>query len=195
MIPFNELQELWNQQPETGGKPQQPTDVIRLAEKNALAVKAKHRWTIGILSFTVLFLCWYFIALTGYVNPVFFTGALLMIFSLLLRVLLEYISFSKFQKIDVRADFKTYTEKLAAFYRLRKKIHFIATPLILLAYMGGFILLLPVFKQHFSSGFYYYIVISGIVLAIVFSWFIAKQIKKEMGLLHLLSRVSGEDGS
>ena len=193
MTDFNDIQQLWNKQDASTGKAQQPGELIRLAEKNNNVIKAKHRWTIGILSLTVFLLAWYFVSYSDFTINRFFSGLSLMIFSLLLRITLEYMSYRNFQKIDIRADFKTYTARVTQFYSTRKKIHFVITPLMLLTYITGFTLLLPIFRQILSTGFYIYIIVSGALFFIGFAWFMVKQIKKEMLLLHFLRNVKVDD--
>ena len=193
MTDFNDIQQLWNKQDASTGKAQQPEELIRLAEKNNNVIKAKHRWTIGILSLTVFLLAWYFVSYSDFTINRFFLGLSLMIFSLLLRIAVEYMSYRNFQKIDIRADFKTYTARVTKFYSTRKKIHFVITPLMLLTYITGFTLLLPIFRQILSTGFYIYIIVSGALFFIDFAWFMVKQIKKEMLLLHFLRNVKVDD--
>jgi hypothetical protein len=51
--------------------------------------------------------------------------------------------------------------------------------------------LLPVFKKSFSTGFFWYIVISGWSFLIVYTVLVIRQIKKEMRLLEFLKEVAG----
>jgi hypothetical protein len=186
MTMFNDIQEAWNQQGRSASNRQEPAELIRLAKKNTKAIKAKHWWTIGLLSVTVLLLAWYFITYAGNAFSNFTLGLLLMIFALLLRVVVEYISFRKFNRIDIRSSFTSYQQQITAFYSMRKRIHYVITPVIFISYVAGFILLLPVFQQVFSKGFYWYLVSSGTIFLIVIAWVIIKQNKKEMQLLSSL---------
>jgi hypothetical protein len=105
------------------------------------------------------------------------------------RVILEIISIIQFYKIDFTADFKNYTKQLMSFYKLRKAIHFILTPIIYIGYIVGFTSMLPLFKENFSTGFYIYILVSGFGFLILFSYFLLKVIKKDMKNLDVLKQL------
>lgn len=188
MTAFDEIQQLWNQQPLPLAGPQ-PETVIKAAERKLRIIKTNHLFTMGLLTATMLVLIAYFLLYGNFTFNRFFTGLLLMIGSLLLRVVSEYVSYRKFGQIDVHADFTTYTDKVTHFYKGRIKIHYYLTPMLLLLYFTGFVILLPIFKQVFSHGFYLYIIVSGAVICLAFVWLIARQVKKEMRLLDFLKGV------
>jgi hypothetical protein len=192
MSAFEEIQQLWNQQPLPVTGPQ-PTAVIKAAQKKLRIIRLNHLFTIGILSATILVLVGYFLAYTNFTVNRFFLGLLLMAGSLLLRVVLEYASYRRFNRIDIQADLSAYTSSVTRFYKGRKKIHFYLTPLVLLLYFGGFVVLLPVFKQTFTTGFYLYLVVSGTLICCFFVWMIARQVKKEMRLLDFLKNLTNSD--
>lgn len=191
MSSFTDLENAWQQQPGSGEQRPQPETLIRLAEQKAKQVKTKQLITIAILSITVIVIIWYFATYAGTTFNRFSIGLLLMIVSLLIRILIEYISYRKLHKFDVRADFKTYTQQLTAYYINRRVIHLIITPLLFAAYVIGFILLLPVFEEIFSRGFYLYILVSGIVSLVVLAFVIIRSNKRELKLLAHLKQ-SGE---
>jgi glucan phosphoethanolaminetransferase (alkaline phosphatase superfamily) len=191
MSSFTDLENAWQQQPASGGQRPQPETLIRLAEQKAKQVKTKQLITIAILSITVLVIIWYFATYAGTTFNRFSIGLLLMIVSLLIRIVIEYISYRKLHKYDVRADFQTYTQQLTAYYSKRRVIHLIITPLLFAAYVIGFVLLLPVFQELFSKGFYLYILVSGIVSFVVLAFVIIKSNKRELKLLAHLKQ-SGE---
>ena len=111
-------------------------------------------------------------------------------FTLLLRLIVEYRSYISFRRIDIRSDFTNYTKGITKFYRSRKKIHYAVTPVVSGAYITGFMLLLPIFKKSFSTGFFWYIVISGCSLLILFTVLLTRQIKKETRLLDFLNEIA-----
>lgn len=189
MTTFDDIQDAWNQQGGPQTKPPQPQELIGLAQKNTKEIRNKHRWTIGILTVSILLFLWYIITYTGLGFSRFHAGLSLMLFSLLLRLVLEYISYVHFRRIDLRADFHHYTKSITRFYHNRKKIHYFCTPVMLGAYIIGFVLLLPVFKESFTTGFYLYILISGSIFFLVFSLMVLRQVKKEMRLLTFLKQV------
>lgn len=193
MSSFTDLENAWQQQPGSGEQRPQPEALIRLAEQKAKKVKTKQLVTIAILSITVIVIIWYFATYAGTTFNRFSIGLLLMIVSLLIRIVIEYISFRKLHKIDIRADFKTYTKQLTAFYNKRRMIHLIITPLLFAAYVTGFILLLPVFQEQFSEGFYRYVLVSGIVSMVVLAFVIIQVNRRELKLLaHLKQSVEKE---
>ncbi len=188
MNEFNELQQAWNQQQMATAQPS-PDALLKKARQYSRTIKLKHRWAIGILSALVVLLVAYFGYAAGFTVSRASAGLLCMIFSILLRVVLEYASYNSFSRIDTGSSFKDYTAQITRFYGRRKLIHYIFTPIILLVYSLGFILLLPVFKRDLSAGFYSYVLISGIVVLVFFAWFIFKQVKKEMQLLAFLKAI------
>lgn len=188
MNAFNELQQAWNQQ-HTTTPPPAPDALLKKARQYRRTIKLKHRWAMGILSALVVLLVAYFGYAAGFKVSRASAGLLCMIFSIVLRVVLEYISYASFNRIDAGSSFKEYTAQITRFYARRKLIHYIFTPIILLVYVLGFMLLLPVFKRGLSAGFYTYVVVSGIVVLVFFTWFIFKQVKKEMQLLAFLKAI------
>lgn len=191
MTTFDDIQDIWNQQHGPEIRPSQPESLILLAEKNTQKIKAKQSWTIAVLGASVLFFSWYSLVYVGLRFSWFHAGLTLMFFSLLLRLIVEYRSYISFRRIDIRSDFSNYTKGITGFYRDRKKIHYVVTPMMSIAYIIGFILLLPVFKKSFSTGFFWYIVISGWSFLIVYTVLVIRQIKKEMRLLEFLKEVAG----
>lgn len=195
MTSFTDLENAWQQQPGSGERRPQPETLIKLAEQKAKQLRTKHLWTMGILSITVLVITWYFLTYAGTDFNRFSIGLLMMIFSLLIRIVIEYISFRTLHKIDIRADFKTYTKEVTAFYSKRKLIHLVITPLLFASYVIGFILLLPVFQEQFSEAFYLYVLVSGIVSMIVIAWVIIKANKHELNLLQHLKQSEHKENS
>jgi hypothetical protein len=187
MTTFKQIQELWgNQQNHTAGA---PNEIIRKAAQDTKAIKAKHKITIALLCVTVVMLLLYSIAFSsGLVNNAL-TGLVLMVTSLLIRIAAEAISYGRFTVIDIKNSLQQYAQQTVLFYKFRKKILLLLTPLLLVLYTAGFLLLLPGAKQHVSHGFYIYIIVSGILFAIFICWLIAKQTKKEIQLLQFLTRV------
>ena len=183
MSSFTDLENAWQQQPGSGERRPQPETLIKLAEQKAKQVRTKHLVTISILSVTVLVIIWYFATYAGTTFNRFSIGLLLMIISLLVRIVIEFISYRNLHKFDVRADFKTYTKQLTIYYSKRRVIHLVITPLLFAAYVTGFILLLPVFQELFSEGFYLYVLVSGIVSLVVLAFVIIRANRRELKLL------------
>ena len=139
-----------------------------------------------IMSLTIFVL----IAYTIYVGPNqwnnFTLGLLLMISSLVLRVLLEFGTLYHKRSQLVSLDNKSYSAYLEHYYKIRLIINYLITPICILAYIYGFYLLLPYFKQEFSKGFYTYILISGVLSLAVIILIIIKSTIKEFRFLNEL---------
>lgn len=186
MTSFDTIQYLWNQQSNTIIVSSHLEELIELAEKKTRKIKTRQYWNIGILGISILLFVWYIAVFTGLRASWFHTGILLMLLSLVLRVVIETWSLVTLNRIDIRTDFRNYTKHITRFYKSRKMIHYVATPLILSAYSTGFWLLLPVFKKSFSTAFFVYIVISGGCFLVVFTFFMIREIKKEIKMLAFL---------
>lgn len=190
MNAFTDLEQAWQQQAVTDSQRPSPEQLMQRAEQQARQLKAKFRWTMGLLSLTVLILAVYFTTYAGFRFTAFSVGLLLMMGSLLLRIVLEWISARQFRRLDVRADFNAYLQQLTAFYRKRRWLHLVITPLLYAAYTAGFVLLLPVFRQEFSSGFYVYLLVSGFGSLVVLAWVIFKTNRRELSILAELQQAA-----
>jgi hypothetical protein len=190
MTTFDDIQDIWKKQSELEIRASQPEELIQLAEKNTRKIKVKQFWTIGILGVSVLFFFWYSLVIVGFQFSWFHIGIALMLFSLLFRLIVEYISYVSIRRIDIRSDFTNYTKGISDFYRKRKKIHCVVTPISVAVYIIGFIFLVPVLKKSFSPAFFWYIIISGWILLILFAVMLIQQIKKEMRLLNFFKDVN-----
>ncbi|MFD2918767.1 hypothetical protein ACFS6H_03530 [Terrimonas rubra] len=186
METFETLENIWNNQPALPRL--SAADIELKARAQAKAIKAKHQWTIVIISITAMVLIAYFIWITAYDHRMLFTGLGIMIVMLLLRILAEYRSIRKLNTLSAEISLTEYAGRLKRFYQWRKRIHLVLTPVVYGLYMVGFILLLPAFKTAFSAGFFWYIIISGIAFFIVFGVFMARQIKRELTILAVLNK-------
>lgn len=189
MKTFEDLQNIWEQQTESDTKPT-AAEIIKKAEAHTKKIKRNHFWTRAILSLTSLLLIFYFIWVGAYKHTVFSIGLCIMITMLLFRIILEWISMEKLKNLKSDVSLIEYSKMVQQFYKWRKKIHYIFTPLIYLIYIAGFIILLPLFKENFSNGFYLYIVLSGFGFFLIFGLFMIKMIKKEIQLLRFLRNIS-----
>jgi hypothetical protein len=189
MKTFEELQNIWDQQTESDKKPT-ATEIIKKADANNKKIKRSHFWTKVILSLTSLILIAYYIWVGAYTQTLFSFGLCIMITMLLIRIALEWISAKKLERLKTDVNLIEYSKLAHQFYEWRKKIHYIFTPIIYLTYIIGFTLLLPVFKDNFSRGFYLYILLSGYVFLLIFGLFMVRIIKKEIKLLNFLKNIS-----
>jgi hypothetical protein len=189
MKTFDDIQNIWNQQSETKSSPSVDSLIVK-AEKQIKKIKHNHQWTIGIISFTTMILIYYYIWIEAYRLNALNIGLTIMILMLLFRIILEWISAVKFQKIPRSLSLLEYSKQTQSFYQWRKKVHLLLTPIIYFLYTVGFTSLLPAFKENLSYGFFLYCVVSGYGFLIIFGYFLIKQIRRELNLLIFLRDIS-----
>ena len=185
MEKFKELQSRWNQQAVI--EPKLDTEEIKTKSFQKIkAQKVKHFWTIGILSTLIFILIFFYKLIYNDEITSKIKGLELMIFVIVIRIILEIVSAMLFQKIDFTTSFKNHTVQLVTYFKFRKTIHFIFTPIIYLLYIVGFYLLLPLFKTNLSHGFYLYVIVSGIAFLTLFNLQLFKIIRKDLNDLKFL---------
>jgi hypothetical protein len=182
MNSFEELESNWKNQPEILATEKGFQEVLNGLRK----IKNKQRITNVVLGITAIILVVFFFYISGYGNQQVILGISLMVGSLLVRILLEVLSIRKLKKMNSVVHSMDFRKDLIGYYKGRKSVHFVWTPLLILTYVTGFLILLPLFKANLSSGFYTYIIVSSMVLLIVLSIFIVKQIRTEMNNLKRL---------
>ncbi len=182
MNSFEEIQSKWNDQ----DKIKAPKDGFKSLMKRIEEIKNKQKITNGVLLATVLVLGGFFFYIAGYNNHQVILGLSLMIGSLIIRVVIELLSIKKLQRINRSIDNTLFKQELTKYYNKRRIIHIVITPLIVLFYAIGFVILLPLFKVNLSAGFYTYILASSVLTLLILGLFIAKQIKKELEDLRIL---------
>lgn len=189
MKTFDDLQNIWNQQTDSTTTIS-AHELIEKANEHTKKIKRNHIGTLCIIGLTALILIVYLIWI-GINSPSLFTVGLgLMIASLLVRIVLEWTSMKQFNAIKTDLALLEYSRLAAQFYDSRKKIHYIATPIIYAVYLLGFSFLIPTFHEHFSTGFFIYLLISGYGFLIGFAFFLVKKLKQEMKILEFLKNVN-----
>lgn len=186
MNQIDELQQLWQDQPAAKPAANATASIMQKAAQQQRAVRLRHISTMVVLGVTIAVLLWFFLRYAGNAGTAFTTGMFMMMGSLLVRVLTEYISFRRFQRLSVLHQLKSFQQELLQFYQWRFRIHTIATPVLYGLYIIGFVLLLPVFYQQFSRGFFAYILVSGFGFLAVFAWRLRKEMQQELKLLTAL---------
>lgn len=179
MTVFEDLKEQWADQP----KLEVPNDGAKKIIEKITSIRRKQRITNIVLSTTALVLIGFFFYISAYKFQTVTLGLLLMIGGLILRIGIEFSSIRGLKHMNASTDTQNFKKQMIQYYKGRTKVHFIVTPLIIITYCIGFVLLLPSFKATLSSGFYSYIVISSVVLLVVLGIFIIKQIRKELLIL------------
>lgn len=184
MAAFEDLKSEWENQ----SNPKVPEDGAKQIIEKMNSIRKKQRITNVVLGTTALVLAGFFIYISAYKFQTVTMGLLLMIGVLVVRIGLEINSINALRKMNVTQDSEGFKQRMIRYYGNRKQVHFIFTPLIIFFYAIGFVILLPSFKMSLSVGFYWYIIISAVVVLVVLSIFIFKQIQKELAALKELQR-------
>jgi len=179
MTAFEDLKSQWQEQT----KPETPNNGAKIILKKINFIQKKQRITNVVLSVTILILIAFFFYINAHSTTLVAFALFLMIGALLIRVLIEIFSINKLKQMDVTKDATAFKMEMIAYYKNRIRTHYIATPILVLLYAIGFIILLPFFKESLSYGFYTYIWVSSIFILFILALFIGKQIKKELSQL------------
>ncbi|WP_445747426.1 hypothetical protein [Polaribacter sp.] len=176
------LQKLWKTQHHNLAK-DDPSAIILRAKKQ----RNGQYFSILIMSITVSILVVYAF-IYGFKNwNTFNLGLTLMIGSLTFRIMLEFYSLFRKEIHLISMDHNAYHQYLKKYFKIRLLINYIITPICLLTYSIGFVLLLPYFKSYFSTAFYTYLLVSGFLSIIGVIIIVAKSIIKEMVFLKQLN--------
>ena len=179
MTTFNDIKFQWKEQSQVNAPSNGSKEII----KKINALKKKQRITNIVLLTTVMVLIGFFFYVNAYAYLKVMMALCLMIGSLLVRVILEYFSIKKLDRLDITTNVTSFRLAMTSYYKKRIRTHYIFTPIILLLYITGFVILLPFFKMSLSNGFYTYITVSGVFILLIMALFIGKQIKKELSIL------------
>jgi len=173
---FENIKSQWQSQPDIKATDSSVEKITNRVKQ----LKQQQQIANVVLSITCLLLIAFFFYVKAYLETRATIAISLMVSVLILRIVIEFFSIRKLKTIKLYLDASTFKNKLINYYKTRIKTHYILTPIILLMYISGFLILMPYFKTNLSKGFYLYIQISGIVVLIVGIIFIAKQIQKEL---------------
>jgi len=108
-----------------------------------MLLKTNKNIRILFLSLTVLILVVFFVYISAYNYAIVAFALLLMMGSLGLRIGLELHSIKKLRELNVNVSGTNFKQSIIRYYKNRVRIHVIYTPIILLLYSFGFILMLP----------------------------------------------------
>lgn len=189
MEKFDELQTIWNKQPNVVGNTS-ALELMKKGEAHLKKVRAGHWGTITTISVLIIVLIAYFIVIKAYQLNDLSIGLTLMIMVMIARIVLEWISANRFGSIKADNSLAEFSTKMHQYYAWRNKIHTVFIPIIYILYIIGFTLLLPAFKANLSHGMYIYCIISGYGFLIVFALFLVRVLRKEMKLLEFLKALS-----
>lgn len=168
------LDQVWNSQNEPA-RLEDPKSIIAKVDRQ----RKGQITSITIMTLTIGILTWYALSYTGMVWNNFSLGLVLMVSSLAFRVLLELISMYRKENRLITLDASAFQGYLKRHHSLRQYVNFYITPICFGVYCYGFSKLLPYFKQEFSTGFYHYLLISGVVSIAVIALIVARSIMRE----------------
>ncbi|MDP5081893.1 MAG: hypothetical protein NWP87_04490 [Winogradskyella sp.] len=184
MTTFEDLKSQWENQPQE----KTPNKGSELIVKKMTHIKRGQRITNVVLLLTIGVLIAFFFYIQAYSIGLLSLGLFLMISSLGVRVYIEYVSLKQLKQVKVTTNSNVFKTNMIAYYKKRLRTHYVSTPIILILYSIGFIILLPFFKESLSSFFYNNFVFYGIVILIVMIFYIRNEIKKELSILKDLSQ-------
>lgn len=177
MKDFDNMISGWKNQPVPKAK--NASEIISLARERLKDSRKKHIITSAVLGITLLVVITYAFTVEGE-GLLFMAGIGLMVGSLLVRILIEWYSLVSLRKINIGEITNNYLTQLKGFYSKRRKIQGSVTVGLFGAYIVGFLLLIPLFKQAMPSGLFIYIIVSGPVILAVLAYFIWKKVREEL---------------
>lgn len=181
---FDDLQSSWQQQEQPGPK----KEGAKYIQDKVGNLRRTYVSTLLILTATLVGIAIFFYYFGVRLDGPIPTPVLLMTGALAIRIGAELFGKLELKKISPSQSAIAYGGRLKRFYGQRRWVHLILTPLSLLVYCYGFILLTPFYKDEVSRGFYRYIVISGIVFLLLLSWIIIRQAREELSLLRSMEK-------
>ena len=107
-----------------------------------------------------------------------------MISALGIRIGVEWWSSVQLRKLNIGDIAGSYLKQLVRFYQIRKRIHGTFTVVVFGLYVLGFAMLLPLFKESLSNGFFIYIIVSGVFVFASLIYFIGKKVNEELDNLN-----------
>lgn len=136
--------------------------------------------TLITLSVTLIGIFLFFMYIAPIQEVLSKMGWYVMILGLLLRIIIELVSISKakkMHKIDTTLDT---LENTIEFHRLRKKIHNIISPIILVMYTIGFFVMTPELSTYMPFWNLFFICASYFIAGIIIFFLIRKGVKNEI---------------
>ncbi|WP_297335830.1 hypothetical protein [Algoriphagus sp.] len=168
----------------------QADQVLNSAKSALKKLKKDQYWTLGILSTTLLVLALFFYEIGQFGDWKLITGLSLMLGSLGVRVFLELGSRLQLRHLQPHQATVVFVEKVRTYYKNRKRIQFVLTPIAYLVYGVGLIFFLVAIQPHLSSTFFAYCLITGLGFWLGFIWVIRKSYQKERETLDILGKVN-----
>jgi small-conductance mechanosensitive channel len=183
MKTFEELQSSWQQKEQKINE-----SFLKEITTRIQNVKSKKKITMAILAITMAILFGYFLWVGIYAPPLFTVGLILMMAVLTIRIVLEWRSVNLLNRIPLDHSYYDHHQVMKVYHNSRIRIHQVITPILLIIYWIGFVMLLPTLKENLTSFWFTYVWISSIPIAIAMIVFIRYHIKKERKTLKQLEK-------
>jgi len=160
--------------------------VLSSAKSSLKKLKKDQYWTVAILSATLLVLVYFFYEIGQFGGWNLILALSLMVISLGIRVILEVSSRFRLRRLKPHLSTNDFINSIHSYYRSRKRIQYVFTPIIYLIYGIGIILLLVSVHPYLSSFFFAYCMVTGIGFWTGFIWVIRRSYQNECKLLEEL---------
>lgn len=169
-----------------------PEEGIRGIQSRLASLTRDSRGTTWVLLATTAGIIGFFSYLGAFASREVVLALVLMAGSLVFRIALEVYGRRRLGRMDPTLPSSEFQDRLHRYYAHRRWVHVVATPVVLILYGLGFVILLPDFRQSLSPGFYTYILISGAAFALGLFWLILSQVRREFRMLRELRPVPSE---
>ena len=127
----------------------------------------------------------FFYYISGFIGSKTSIGLGIMAGTLGLKVAVEFMLI-KNRSFSLDEALEDYKQQLTCYYRTVKYMHFIVAPLLFIAYIYGFAMLLSVFEQELLGEFYVYIIYLSWVVFLALAILVGVQLRKELEILELM---------
>ncbi len=177
---FDQLKNSWKEAKEGQSSVGNSSDMLKVARENHNKSKKTQIGNVIVLSLVVIGLCAFFYFLAPLQETLSRIGIGLMIGGLLVRIIIELVSYQKASKIDYSSSSTDTTQQAQTFYNYRKRIHGPVTITIIALYTIGFYALTPEFSKYFDTFWMWMIDGSYVIIAIILFVGIRKGVVQEM---------------
>ena len=177
----NKIKEQWVPR----GIPAQPEKGHQEIIRKSGDIHDKKRISQVVLGAAILILGLFFFYISTDISSTAFWGPGIMAGTLVMKMYIEF-AMIKNRRFPIDEAMTHYKRQLIRYYKTRKYIHFIVTPLLFAAYIYGFVMLLSIFEQELLGEFYTYIIYSSWVVFLGLAVLIGVQSRKELEILKSL---------
>lgn len=183
---FTSLESAWKKSKNSIQNSEKNVDVIYKKIDQAKGDNVKFYYgTFFILLITLFGIVSFFVFVAPVKELLSRIGAFAMIVGLVIRILIEVQSILNLKKIRVDHSTLETIESAIGFHKLRKTIHSIIMPVILIIYSIGFYMLTPEFLKYLSTEMVIVYDLIYLVMILILFFQFRKGIKKEMINLEL----------